>query len=52
MIGHTVFDAAVDLKLLVIPIIALLVFVVTLGGSLPAIHMLLRLKPTEVLHGN
>lgn len=51
VIGHTVFGAAVATKVLVIPIIVLLVFVVTLGGSLPAIRMLLGLRPTEVLHG-
>ncbi len=51
VIGQTVFGNSVDVKMLVIPIIAILVFVVTLGGSLPAIRMLLRLRPTEVLHG-
>ena len=51
IIGHTVFGSAVATKFLVIPIIAILVFVVTLGGSLPAIRMLLGLRPTDVLHG-
>ena len=51
IIGHGVFGSAVAAKGLVIPIIAVLVFVVTIGGSLPAIRMLLRLRPTEVLHG-
>lgn len=51
IIGQSVFGSAVAVKGLVIPIIALLVLAVTAGGSLPAIRMLLRLRPTEVLHG-
>ena len=51
VIGQSVFGSAVATKGLVIPIIAILVFLVTVGGSLPAIRMLLRLRPTEVLHG-
>jgi putative ABC transport system permease protein len=51
IIGRSVFGAAVATKGLVIPIIALLIVLVTLGGSLPAMRMLLRLRPTEVLHG-
>ena len=51
LIGHSVFGSAVAIKGLVIPIIAILILVVTIGGSIPAIHMLLRLRPTEVLHG-
>lgn len=51
IIGQSVFGSAVAVKGLVIPIIALLVLAVTVGGSVPAIHMLLRLRPTEVLHG-
>ena len=51
LIGQSVFGAAVATKVLVIPIIAIVVILVTLGGSLPAIRMLLGLRPTEVLHG-
>jgi putative ABC transport system permease protein len=51
IIGQSVFNAAVSAKGLVIPLIALLVLAVTMGGSLPACRMLLRLKPAEVLHG-
>ena len=51
IIGHSVFNSAIDIKLYVIPIVALLVLVVTLAGSIPAIRMLLRLRPAEVLHG-
>ena len=51
IIGRTVFNSAINLKPLVIPIVAVLVLAVTLAGSIPAIRMLLRLRPAEVLHG-
>ena len=51
LIGRTVFGAFVAAKALVIPIVAVLVLLVTLIGSLPAMRMLLLLRPTEVLHG-
>lgn len=51
IIGHTVFNSAIEMKLFVIPIVAVLMLAVTLAGSIPAIRMLLRLKPAEVLHG-
>jgi putative ABC transport system permease protein len=39
------------MKAMVIPLVALLTVVVTLAGSIPAVRMLLRLRPAEVLHG-
>ena len=51
VIGHGVFGSSISAKALVIPLVAILVLVVTAGGSLPALRMLLRLRPTEVLHG-
>lgn len=51
IIGYTVFNAAIALSPIVIPIVALLVVVVTLAGSVPAIRTVLRLDPAEVLHG-
>ena len=51
IIGHTVFGSSIALTPIVIPIVVVLVILVTLIGSLPAIRMLLHLKPTEVLHG-
>lgn len=51
IIGHTVFGSAIAIKGLVIPLAVILVLLITVGGSLPAIRMLLRLRPTEVLHG-
>ena len=51
IIGQTVFGSAIEMKPLVIPIVAVLIVVVTLFGSIPAIRTLLRMKPAEVLHG-
>ena len=51
LIGQTVFDSAIEMKPGVIPIVAGLIFLVTMAGSLPAIRMVLRLRPAEVLHG-
>ena len=51
IIGRTVFGSAIAVKGLVIPLVAILVLLVTLLGSLPAVRMLLSLRPTEVLHG-
>ena len=51
LIGHTVFGSAIEMKAIVIPIVAALILLVTLAGSLPAIRMVLRLRPAEVLHG-
>ncbi len=51
IIGRTVFGAAVTIRAMIIPIVAVLVALVTLAGSLPAIRMLLKLEPAEVLHG-
>ncbi len=51
IIGQSVFGSAIEMKLMVIPIVLILVIFVTLAGSIPAIRMLLRLRPAEVLHG-
>ena len=51
IIGRTVFSSAIEMKPMVIPIVVVLVIAVTLAGSIPAIRMLLRLRPAEVLHG-
>ncbi len=51
IIGHTVFGSAIEMRPVVIPIVAVLVLIVTLAGCIPAIRMLLRLHPAEVLHG-
>ena len=51
IIGHSVFGSAITMRPVVIPLVAVLVFIVTLAGCIPAIRMLLRLSPCEVLHG-
>ena len=51
IIGHSVFNSAINISPIVIPIVSVLVVIVTLIGSIPAIRMLLRLSPAEVLHG-
>ena len=51
LIGQSVFGSAIDMNPRVIPIVAALIAAVTIAGSLPAIRMVLRLRPAEVLHG-
>lgn len=51
IIGQTVFGSSIEIARLVIVIVAVILFFVTLFGSIPAIRYLLNLKPTEVLHG-
>ncbi|GHV52633.1 ABC transporter permease [Deltaproteobacteria bacterium] len=51
VIGHTVFGSAIATKGLVIPLVAVLMLLATLAGSVPAVRMLLVLRPVEVLHG-
>jgi putative ABC transport system permease protein len=51
IIGQTVFNSAIDIKPMVIPLVAVLVFLVTIAGSVPSIRLLLSLRPAEVLHG-
>lgn len=51
IIGHSVFSSSIEMKPMVIPIVAVLIVIVTLVGSIPAIRMMQRLRPAEVLHG-
>ena len=51
IIGQTVFGSAIEIARMVILIIGVILFFVTLLGSVPAIRYLMALKPTEVLHG-
>lgn len=51
LIGKTVFGSGIAVNLTVIPVVALLLTIVLLGGSVPAIRLLLSLQPAEVLHG-
>ena len=51
IIGQTVFGSYIEIARMVILIVAVILFLVTLAGSIPAIRYLMALKPTEVLHG-
>ena len=51
VIGLTVFGSAIAPTAMVVPIVAILIILVTILGSIPAIRYLLNLNPTEVLHG-
>ena len=51
VIGRSVFDSSIAFRPVIIPIVAVMVVAVTLAGSIPAIRMILRLQPAEVLHG-
>ena len=51
LIGHSVFGSSIDMDPKVAPIVAGLIALVTIAGSLPAIRTILRLRPAEVLHG-
>ena len=51
IIGQTVFGSYIEIARMVILIVAVILVLVTLVGSVPAIRYLMALKPTEVLHG-
>ena len=51
LIGHLVFGSAITVIPAVAGIVAALVLLVVVGGSIPAMRFLLKLRPTEVLHG-
>ena len=52
IIGHSVFGSSIEMKGMVVPLVALLVVAVSLAGSIPAIRQLMKLRPAEVLHGH
>lgn len=51
IIGRTVFSSSIAVAPVVAGIVAVLVTIVVLAGSIPAIRFLLGLRPAEVLHG-
>ena len=51
LIGETVFGSGIAVNPYVVPLIAVLMSLVLIIGSVPAIRMLLSLHPVEVLHG-
>lgn len=51
VIGRSVFGSSIDMSGMVAFIVIVLIIAVTLIGSIPAIRTILRLRPSEVLHG-
>ncbi len=51
IIGQRVFSSSIEMSGMVAFLVTILVIAVTLVGSLPAVRMILRLRPSEVLHG-
>ncbi|MBI0114945.1 MULTISPECIES: ABC transporter permease [unclassified Gilliamella] len=51
IIGQTVFGSFVEPKMIIIPLVLIMVSLITLLGSLPALRIMMFLRPTDVLHG-
>ena len=51
IIGTTVFGTAISASPTAVPLVGAMVVFVTILGCLPAIKLLLTLRPTQVLHG-
>ncbi len=51
IIGHFVFASSIPPAPMVIPIVVIIILFITILGSLPSVRYLLKLNPTEVLHG-
>lgn len=51
VIGRTVFSSSIEMSGMVAFVVGVLIIAVTLLGSIPAVRMLLRLNPSQVLHG-
>ena len=51
IIGRSVFSSAIEMNGMVAFIVSVLIIAVTLVGSIPAIRTILRIRPSEVLHG-
>lgn len=51
IIGQSVFSASIKMSGMVAFVVSVLIILVTLIGSIPAIRTILKLRPSEVLHG-
>ena len=51
IIGQSVFSSSINMRGIVAFVVVCLITAVTLIGSIPAVRMILRLRPSEVLHG-
>lgn len=51
LVGHLVFDSGIAIRPIVAPLMGLVILVTVVLGCLPAMHSMLKLQPTQVLHG-
>lgn len=51
LIGRTVFASNIDFAPMAIPLVFVMVLLVSVLGSVPAIRLLTSLRPSDVLHG-
>ena len=51
IIGQSVFSSPIEMSAMAAFLVVVLIIAVTLVGSIPAVRLLLRLRPSEVLHG-
>ena len=51
VIGQMVFSSWITLRPLVLPVMAALITSMILLGSLPSLRALMKLRPSDVLHG-
>ena len=51
IIGKSVFSSSIEMSGMIAFVVSVMIIAVTFVGSLPAINMILRLRPQEVLHG-
>ena len=51
LVGHMVFGSGITIRPMVAPLMALIIMLTVVIGSLPSIRYLLKLKPAQVLHG-
>lgn len=51
LVGHLVFGSGITIRPMVAPLMALIIMLTVIIGSLPSIRYLLKLKPAQVLHG-
>ncbi len=51
IIGQSVFSSPIEMSAMAAFLVVVLIIAVTLVGSIPAVRILLRLRPSEVLHG-
>lgn len=51
LVGQLVFDSGIAIRPIVAPLMGLVILVTVVLGCLPAMHSMLKLQPTQVLHG-